>query len=323
MGARRSRRSARVLVRDLHPCPDVKLAIFGLSSSSTRRAGRDLTLEAADWLRPEADLLELDRRVHEAESHGSFALVLTGSVGEVTRAAPQILARYQRLVPQRNQHSSGDLFRSVLAHHRAIHRIDLPLVRADWEHAIDTWQWILRLDPEAGLAVQLAALLHDIERLGSEPERRVEHLAPDYPTFKLAHAAQGGALVQSLLQGLDAPPPLTEQVVRLVAQHEAPVRPDTPGADDRGSREALALVNDADALSFFSLNSAGFLAYYGPEHTALKVEYTLARMRPSARKLLGLLKHPAPVERMLHRVYRRVIAAQNSANSSGRRGGLV
>jgi hypothetical protein len=48
----------------------------------------------------------------------------------------------------------------------------------------------------------------------------------------------------------------------------------------------VALINDADALSFFSLNASGFLDYYGVEHTRKKIDYTLRRLRPDARARL-------------------------------------
>ncbi|HEY4572453.1 MAG TPA: DUF4202 domain-containing protein, partial [Thermoanaerobaculia bacterium] len=54
------------------------------------------------------------------------------------------------------------------------------------------------------------------------------------------------------------------------------------------------LLNDADALSFLSLNSAGYLDYFGPEATRRKVAYTLRRLRPEGRQYLdGLRLRPA------------------------------
>ena len=46
---------------------------------------------------------------------------------------------------------------------------------------------------------QLAVLLHDIERLASEPDARVEHLAADYQAFKDAHARAGAQLARAVL----------------------------------------------------------------------------------------------------------------------------
>ena len=61
----------------------------------------------------------------------------------------------------------------------------------------------------------------------------------------------------------------------LVLQHER------PGGDAERS-----LLSDADALSFFSLNSSGFLRYFSAEHTRRKVAYTLARLRPEHHRRL-------------------------------------
>lgn len=62
----------------------------------------------------------------------------------------------------------------LLRRHRSLHPADKPLVRADYRHALDVWQWVLRLDPEAGGAVQIAALFHDVERIFTEAESRSE-----------------------------------------------------------------------------------------------------------------------------------------------------
>ena len=57
--------------------------------------------------------------------------------------------------------------------------------------------------------------------------------------------------------------------------------------------EEISVLNDADALSFFSLNSAGYLDYFGLEQTRRKVAYTLGRLRPAARlHLVGIRLRP-------------------------------
>src|SRR5262249_272955 len=154
----------------------------------------------------------------------------------------------------------------------------LPLVRADHDHAIDAWQWVLRLDPGASAEVQVAALFHDIERLRSEARARVEQHAPDYQAFKDRHARRGAH---------DVPPPLEAapgDVARLcdrVRRHER--------ADADPERTLLA---DADVLSFFALNSAGYLAYFGPDATRNKVAYSLGRASPRVRRWLVRIRMP-------------------------------
>jgi hypothetical protein len=138
--------------------------------------------------------------------------------------------------------------------------------------------------------------LHDIERIASERDQRIEHLATNYEHFKTAHARRGAEMARSFLRNFELSPAYVERVVDLVARHE------TPAGD-----EELALLNDADGLSFFSLNSGGFFDYYGQSHTSRKIRYTLARMRPRARVELADLWLRADVAHLT----RQAIAAAN------------
>jgi hypothetical protein len=132
--------------------------------------------------------------------------------------------------------------------------------------------------------VQLATLFHDIERLASESDARIEHRAADYQAFKDAHARAGASLAGEIFDGAGVPREIADEACRLVERHER-----------AGPSDAIRLVNDADALSFFSLNSPGYLAYFGPEQTAKKVAYTLARMSDTARAWLARIRIPAGV----------------------------
>lgn len=204
---------------------------------------------------------------------GAFALRIEGHA-VCAATVDAVLTRYQRFLGRRNPASAGPAFTRVLACHRALHDCAKPLVRADFDHALDTWQWMLRLDPHAGVAVQIAALFHDVERLVSEADVRIEQHASDYRAFKDEHARRGAAMTRAALAatGLDAA--IIDRAADLVARHEQP-----------GEDAERLLLNEADALSFFSLNSTGFLRYYGVEHTRRKVAYTLARLREPAREV--------------------------------------
>jgi hypothetical protein len=185
---------------------------------------------------------------------------------------------------------SGALFDLVLRQHRALHATDKPLVRADFDHALDVWQWVLRLRPTASLALQIAALFHDIERLRSEPDVRIEQRAGDYQQFKVRHAEVGASMLYAALASLPIPEDTLTRAMALVARHEQP----------DGDAE-LALLNDADALSFFALNSPGFVRYFDEAHSAKKVAYTLARMSPEARAWLPALRLERRVDVLLQR----------------------
>jgi hypothetical protein len=244
--------------------------------------GDALVIALSGWSSCHADLLELDSLLHNREDRDApFGLVVVSNGPGQERALLQVLTRYQRLLPLENQPTSP--VRTALLAHRALFDLKKPLVRADYDHALDTWRWLLRIYPAASIALQLAALFHDVERLLAETDVRVEHLAADYQGFKNAHARVGARLAARALSAANVSQEVVARAKALIEEHEAP----------REDPELMAL-NDADALSFFSLNAWGFVEYFGLEHTRKKVAYTLRRMSPAARRHLPFLRyHPA------------------------------
>jgi hypothetical protein len=264
-----------------------------------------LVIPERAWRSP-ADLYAWDRAVGALAAQPRW-LVVRGEEGSTTLGdtAREILTRYQRLVPRTNAASSGATFRRVLAAHQSLHDQSLPLVRADYDHALDVWQWVLRLAPNAGLELQLAALFHDIERLVSEPTRRIEHRAADYRAFKHAHAEAGAKLAADALDACGVERACIDAVARLIHDHERP-------SWSASSSEAAVLA-DADALSFFSLNSPGFADYYGAEHTRKKVRYTLGRMSSGAVRRLTSIRLRDDIRHELSEAARREAALGQGA----------
>ncbi|HVJ88180.1 MAG TPA: DUF4202 family protein, partial [Labilithrix sp.] len=80
-------------------------------------------------------------------------------------------------------------------------------------------------------------------------------------------AERGGERAHSVLRMCGVDERSADRVRAMVARHER----------RRIDRE-VCLVNDADGLSFFSLNSPGYVAYFGATQTRRKVAYTLARL---------------------------------------------
>lgn len=183
------------------------------------------------------------------------------------------------ILGRRNAASASPTFDRILHHHMGLHDLEKPLVKADHDHALDTWQWVLELDPEAGLAVQVAALFHDVERLDSEAHARIEHRAPDYQSFKDNHALQGSLVTARALGVVGFSPLEVVHVTDLVAAHERPL-----------ARGEAALLADADVLSFFSCNIEGSLRCYGPSHTQLKIAWSTRRLRPHAARLIERIR---------------------------------
>jgi hypothetical protein len=255
---------------------------FEIELTEAAPTSNDL-LTATAWRDDRFDFWAFDRRLDALAARGE-PLRVSAPPALAPHVLSEIRTRGQRLAPRRTAAMAGAWFDRVLAAHRAMHDLDRPLVRADYDHALDAWQWAVRRDAGAPRAVQLAVLLHDIERLASEADARVEHLATDYQAFKDAHARAGARIARGVLAQAGVPDALADEVCALIAVHERP-------SDD----PALRALNDADALSFFSFNSPGYLAYFGPDRTAAKVAYTLARMSEAARRELPALRMPAAV----------------------------
>lgn len=254
------------------------------ANASDALPSTDVTFDVAGWT-ASRDFLTFDRAVEASQTE---ALSIRGAGRDLARVAGEVLTRYQRWIDRRNAASDTLVFDAVLAAHRALHDCSKPLVRADLDHALDTWQWVLRLAPDASLAVQLAALFHDVERLESEADRRVEHHAPDYQAFKDAHARRGGELASEVLRQAGIDEATTEKVRTLVSVHER--RSDDPD---------VALLVDADGLSFFSLNSPGYVDYFGLDQAARKVRWTLARLGPPGLRELARVKLRPDVAELL------------------------
>jgi hypothetical protein len=118
-----------------------------LQSEAAGRELPSLLVPAAEWESQFFNFYELDGDLDAlAERGGPFAVEILGGAPRIAR---EILTRCQRWMDRRNGASRGELFDRVLSRHRREHDLAKPLVRADYNHALDTWQWALRLDPGA------------------------------------------------------------------------------------------------------------------------------------------------------------------------------
>lgn len=246
----------------------------------------DIVVDDYVW-RGAFDLGSLDQKIEHAGPNASIAV----RGHDVTGLACEVMTRYQRFLDRRNRASATALFDGVLRAHARLYDVTEPLAKADLEHAVDTWQWILRLQPEAELPVQIAALFHDIERLESEPRERIEHRAPEHQSAKDLRSKKAVTRAFALLDELG-----------LSADDCARVRDLVVCSDRRAGDADVVLLDDADALSFLSLNSSGYIDYFGVAQTRRKVAYTLARLGPLAREKLEHVRLRPDVERLLREV---------------------
>jgi len=244
-----------------------------------KSAGFELTIDDFAW-RGAFDFRRFDEAIDHARPVGLIAVRGNDAVG----VACEVLARYQRLLMRRNAASSTPLFDAVLDAHTSLFEPSRPPLRTEHEHALDTWQWMLRLDEAAGLAVQLAALLHDIDRLDCDPHERIEHRV--HRAMDDDQAKRGGERALAVLRSVGVDEETSLRVRDLVAG-QASAGPDA------------ALLDDADALSFLSLSSSRYADYFGLAQTRRKVTFMLGRLGPCAREKVALFRLRPDVDRLL------------------------
>jgi hypothetical protein len=170
-----------------------------------------------------------------------------------------------------------------------LERAALEWIGSYWnaEHLVRTRDWVLELDPGAGLALRLAALTHDIERNfpgGPAPD-------PTNPGYARVHAERSARIVREWLGGQGAADELATAVARLVAAHEV-----------GGWREA-DLLQAADSLSFLEVNPTRPAAWVRDGRCS--PAEARARLREMSDRI-GVMQARAPADTLLGDAERRL-----------------
>ena len=151
-------------------------------------------------------------------------------------------------------------------------------VPEDYPHAKDTLAWVLRLEPHAGPALQLAALGHDIDR--AVKERKISRADyQDYDAFKAAHARNGAAILLEILAASGVAPSIAEEAGRLVILHEV------------GGNPQADLLKDADSISFFQVNLPLYFQREGWEEAKRRSVWGYRRLSPKMREVARSITH--------------------------------
>ncbi len=164
-------------------------------------------------------------------------------------------------------------------------------VPEDPRHADNTLEWLLRLKPDAGEALQLAALAHDIDRAIEEVKvRRADF--EDYDAFKAAHARHGAELLRPILATCGVAGDIVDEACRLVEVHEV-------GGDPEAD-----LLKDADSISYFDVNLPLYYQREGWAESKRRSLWGYQRLSVRARKIVENISHK---EEVLTRLLREVI----------------
>jgi len=139
-------------------------------------------------------------------------------------------------------------------------------------HAENTLEWLLKLDPAADQALQIAAFAHDIERaVETRKVRRADFT--DYDAFKAAHARNGAAILRAILDNCGVAKSVADEACRLVTLHEV-------GGDPRSD-----LLKDADSISYFEVNMPMYYQREGWEETRRRCSWGYRRLSVRMKKI--------------------------------------
>lgn len=180
-------------------------------------------------------------------------------------------------------------------------------------HLLRTLDWLYVLEPQADLALRLAALTHDMERHfpgPDSPRMDVRRGIPDR-AYEQAHQERSARVVARWLEERGAPAELVTAVRDLVAAHEW------------GGWPEADLLQAADSLSFLEVNVDRFIEFgltgernFTPELVAEHFRYMAERVRhPRARELARWLCRLA-LDRLAERIDQPIVPPSEQAVSS-------
>ena len=147
------------------------------------------------------------------------------------------------------------------------------VVTEDARHAENTLEWLLKFDPKADQALQLAALAHDIDRAVEDRKVRRENFK-DYEAFKAAHAQNSANMLREILIECGVDQATSDEACRLAALHEA-------GGDPRSD-----LLKDVDSVSFFEVNLPFYFEREGWRETKRRCTWGYRRLSRRVKKVV-------------------------------------
>ena len=146
-------------------------------------------------------------------------------------------------------------------------------------HLLRTRDWLLELDPDAGEALRIAALTHDIERNFPDSPVPRPDLPANEPAYRNAHQARSAEIVSRWLAEQGAGEELRREVSAIVQTHEW------------GGSPQADLLQAADSISFLETmagDAAGWVrdGRFTRQRTVEQLRWMLSRIRvPKARRL--------------------------------------
>ena len=140
-------------------------------------------------------------------------------------------------------------------------------------HAENTLKWLLKLEPKADQAFQIAALAHDIDRADEKNKiKRKDY--EDFDKFKQAHADNSTKILREILKRCGVDDSITKEDCRLVTKHET-------GGDTNSD-----LLKDADSISFFENNLPHYYKREGKKEAMRRAAWGYLRISKQRRNIV-------------------------------------
>lgn len=163
------------------------------------------------------------------------------------------------------------MFESIEAEiERIISKSEVP---EDSIHSKNTREWVLKLKPEADMALQIAALGHDIERSLKEGKTQRQNYAV-YNEFKKAHSRKSAKVLCEILLKYEVNQTIIDKINKLVICHEF-----------GGNPEANTL-KDADSISYFDVNLPFYFQRNSEMETIFRMNWGYQRLSPNAKSIV-------------------------------------
>jgi len=139
-------------------------------------------------------------------------------------------------------------------------------------HAENVLEWILKLKPDAGEALQIAALAHDLDR--ANERRKIQRSNfNDYNQFKAAHANNSAEILKRILHKCQVEQSVVDEACRLVERHEI------------GGDPLSDLLKDADSISYFEVNMPLYFQREGYDETLKRCIWGYHRLSPKMKEI--------------------------------------
>ncbi|NOZ00678.1 MAG: DUF4202 family protein [Deltaproteobacteria bacterium] len=166
--------------------------------------------------------------------------------------------------------------------------IEGSLVPEDPIHSRNTLEWLLRFEPDADVALRIAAVGHDIDRAyGHSKTKRTDY--DDYDAYKEAHALKSSELISTIMKKYQMSTELIDDVVSLIRSHET-------GGDSRSD-----LLRNADSVSFFDVNLPFYYERNSVDETIRRCVWGLKRLSVEAKEVVESLDYERELGEMVTR----------------------